>query len=497
MVRLKLLALSIYAILLVGVYGSEFLLQIVDSFNQRDRDLDRFQRLQKRCYRCLSCGYLRREIYNQDDEETNSKSGLVNRLLHNPYLTIEELPNSEIQMLKNPLEENEKNVNSDQNSVCIACYRLFEKKYLNEYVHTNRTEPHYSTCYECELDSGDMWRGNRCAYCRQPSKKGLSKFLLGLLDEANGVQTRIFDGSVLGLWISTFAMSIISTKLTMYDLMKPLGENENMSGEGVQIFSWKALEMLHRDTWWYYFLVSTYFLHQTRSSFSILINTRGALYMLLPLTTGYIANIDPDFASYLSMFSVSLFAADIYFGKNNWIVSKRFGQVMHRWPQVQFMRTQIIAEPKGWSKICQTVGYNVLYWNWMGSLATAYDSVVWQKYGSTISTMTNWFVHDACVISTQDLMERCGTPQGETAGKVFAILNTFIVSLVSLGIMVRDFRNRKAVFNFKQAGFFLFATFALRHSTELQNIFVAINFGGMAAILVIGLIVLCMACANR
>jgi len=394
-------------------------------------------------------------------------------------------------------------VDSKNNSVCLGCMYLFENEVLNEYEHTPGPGSHYSICYRCNLESGDMFSGAKCAHCRRPSRKKLSAFLIDKASKNidSGASVRIFDGSVLSICLTTFIMGILSTKITMENpMIANSGVNDYFGerGEGGQLnlshlFTMWDIQQLARDTWWYYFMVSTYFMYRTRGSFSMLIDNRGSLLLLIPFFTGIMTHFNLDVASWMTILPLLPFVFDIYF-KKNFIGSKRFTQFNHRFPQLECMSTNIINESKGCTKFTETFAYNFLYWDIMGSIAQAYNSVVLDQSGKVISKMVNLFVNASCIVASNGFAH-CDA-SGDTAGKVFAVLNVFIIGAVGTGVMLYDFANKKPVFNFKQLGLFLFSSFALQHSEILQDMFVVINFGSMAVILLVLFVALVCLCAS-
>lgn len=498
MVRPKLLTFSIWAFLLVTMQGMEIQLTpastskwkkffdvLAESIDQSDESLSKLQQWQKMKFqKCCCCRHKVVDAMEYDEEN-------LENLLHDQREreTQERMPLTAEQKekLTTAMDDTKKNENSDYNTRCLSCMDLFEKQFLNRFIHKDGSTPfHHSTCYACERDYHDMY-GDNCAFCRKPSDRAICTYL----DDFYAIQPkqpRIFDGSSLAFFISSSAMTVLSIYITannpmegVWNIYIPGGGEGGEYGENgafLKVLSAFGVQQLARNIWGFYFLVSTYFLYVTRNSTSLLMDVRGITYLVLPMITALMTTANQlDGASVMTIIPLSLFVSDLYL-KGDIIASARFSKFTERFPQIQFMQTHIMKPRKGIDKFAYSFATNFLVWDFMGAIATAFNSAVWAQHGILISSIVNNMIYWDTYIETFSLFPQ--TTSGQSWASALSYINVFFVAGLLADKMIGDFKKSRPTFNFKELGLFLCAGFAMQHSDLIQEGFLFINFAGMA-----------------
>merc|ERR1711959_181794 len=224
---------------------------------------------------------------------------------------------------------------------------------------------------------------------------------------------------------------------------------------------------------------------------SILFDIRGVIMMLITIFMGIITTVNMDVASYLVNIPLLFMVVDIFFGKAKTFVSQRFGQYVKRYPQILMMETNYMnTTEKGCKKYLNYFVNTYLYCNTFGAISAAANMEVWATRGSFITTMSNWFTSGACAIGSHG-MARCN-PKGTTAAKILLGINVAFMMICLIGKLGYDFSQKRPIFNYKEGILLAMAAFMLNHSFVVENVFIAINFGEMVVMFVLGLCLLCM-----
>jgi len=501
MVRPKLLIFSIWVFLLVT--GTDNILTteiekkeaanlsklkvcmhvLAESISQSNKNLSKSQKVQKMILEKF-CFHKVVE-YDEENQALKNNQRMVENLLHGPREVRKALTDDQMAKLNKQVEDTKKNENSDNNTRCFSCLGLFEKQYLNRFMHKDgKPACHHSTCNACETAYHDMY-GDRCVICRKLSVKAICTYLENFY-AMQPEQPRIFDGSSLAFLISTGAMTVLSIYITAENPMEGVwkvyipGIGEGAYGENggfLKVFSAFGVQQLIRDMWGFYFLDSTYFLFVTRNSTSLLMDARGIAYLVLPIVTALTAAVNLDVASVMTMIPLSLFVSDLYL-KGGTIVSTRFSKFAELFPQVQFMERQTPKPLKGIKKFVNLFATNFLFWDFMGAMATAFNSAVWAEHGILISSIVNKIIYWDTYIASLTLAPV--SESGQFWAKAMSYINVVFVAGLLMQKMWGDFKESRPTFNLKELGLFLFAGFAMQHSDLIQEGFLFINFAGMA-----------------
>lgn len=468
MIKLRILILLVLSCLLVIQSTDIELLAkkslkhaLFKSIYQPDEDLDLLQRCQKCFWKryCKNC-YAKSDDYDEEIPMIQNLYDEESPMIQNLLISRQDEPLSanELKHLTTPLEDTTKNKNSDLNTTCISCLELYEKQYLNQYNHNDGSAPHYSNCYRCEIDYVNQYSGTICASCRKPSSKRSSQYVR-IKRFTPAPAARIFDGSSLSTVISSLTMTILSFLIVrnMENVNDSLvGENNFEEITQSKLFSLLNMQVVTGFTWLWYFAISIYFLCQKKYSTSLLIDTRGVFYLLVPIIIGFITNYNIDAGSFLTMIPTVLFVLDMYF-KGGKIVSLQFQQFNREYPQIHCMQTNYDEEPQGkWFKFLAPVGRIFYYLDVMALIGL---------------TNARFEGHDICSEIDPLLW---GIQQIKSTHTLLPILYSALLCSCLLMKIGWDFYYRRPRFNFREGFMFFFSMIAI-FSSEIQCGAFAIN----------------------
>jgi len=456
---------------------------ISTSFHQvGSPDNECIQRLQQEMYKCLcSCGN-RENIIGRDEENSLNHIQALEIQDNNVGLMILET------VCKQALPDNEANSNSDNNARCLFCQYLYEKEKLAYCAHMQSEINHHSFCFDCLCETPHLYGTEKCFTCRQDVREvKMCDLLQGAFNELGmgqgplvpvlneGIRVPIldenalngplalnarphirikYDGALLATVISSWSMFALSCYIT--SAKKELGDARS-NGEFQYTFSFD-LEQLSRDTYGYLALLSTYFLYDTRTAATILIDKRGLSYLLLPIMTlALTAHGHLNTASLFTIIPLFVYIFDLYTAnlRKTFFVSPRFGKFTAMLPQLKLtgINQELMQETSIWCHIMEQLWYNLQYWNLMGSL---------------VAPFVNWKM-------TKDTYNDFGE-MDDTTVKIGAGVN----AIIAFAIMFRSHKDaydkNKLILTFNQLGQFFLSTFMVRHSSPaLLEMFLFIN----------------------
>jgi uncharacterized Tic20 family protein len=483
--KLQIIAFVLFYAIIHGTeerksFYREFKEALSTSLNQvGSPDNECIQRMQQNLWLSMcSCG----------NEENNVVGDEENLLNHIPALEIQNNNAGLIALetvCKISLPDNQVNGDDDNNARCLFCQYLYEKEKLAYVAHSQSEINHHSFCLDCLCETPHLYGTDKCFTCRQNVREvKMCGLLQGAFDELgmgqgpllnqairvpildeNAVNEPLalnarphirikYDGALLATVISSWSMFALSCYIT--SAKKELGDAHS-NGEFQYTFSFD-LEQLSRDTYGYLALLSTYFLYDTRTAATILIDKRGLSYLLLPIVTlALTAHGHLNTASLFTIIPLFVYIFDLYTAnlRKTFFVSPRFGKFAARLPQLKLtgMNQELMQKTSILCHIKEQVWYNLQYWNLMGSL---------------VAPFVNWKM-------TKDTYNDFGE-MDDTTVKIGAGVNAIIAFAIMFSSHKDAYDKNKLIITFNQLGQFFLSTFMVRHSSPaLLEMFLFIN----------------------
>lgn len=511
MEKSKLSMLLIWVFLLVGLHGMEInnncvihepkkgLLTILKESvtTQRNCECNCFQKSQialwKCVFRCFCC-------INVDDCRENllvSHDNLENQEDRNG------VSQDQINYLKQALDDDA--INTDEgNGNCLFCMKVFPGNALSSFVHTSELNigayKHFCLCYECSDEQGDFCNHMKiCPICRCDVRPPPEE--CDYLKNAGKVRTltrRKYDDNALMLMITSFGMMCMSIYLTEdfkgMGLMKRfMGEYNGETNKNDQFFTPFDFQQLARNMWGYYFVVSSKFVYDTTNAQSLVLDGRGAMYLVILGSTISLVKYDcGNYAAGLTILALIPFVADMFIFGSGLVASKRFERYNYRFPQLSCMETNYMKEHKSkLAKYGDIAATLFLAGDVFSSVVTFFNTCQ-GDIPQIVVDIVNGCLGASCAINSYGTY-KC-TPSGKGFTIFFALVNMIATAVAIFFKLKYDAAaEHRPVYTYQKLALYLFIGFTLMHAPAILNAFVWFNY----IVIIIGVICLVVAiCGN-